>query len=563
MGGLFARGRAAAAALALLLGACGGDAGFVTDVGREEEETLSEVVQVEQGQLRGRVEGETLIFTRVPFAQPPVGELRWRAPQPPAAFVGERAATAQPPLCIQGKVLPGETSLEMSEDCLYLNIWVPNRRSTSLRPVMVWIHGGGLEIGGGSPLLQDGRELAESTGNVVVTINYRLGFLGFFSLPALRQEAADSGGNLGHLDQLAALRWLRANLRPFGGDSGRITLFGQSAGGQSICVHLASDRSEGLFRRAIIESFGCENAAAYTRAEADDQGETFTRLWSCDTAPDVLACLRGQSALTLRQALFDAGKTTTSFVADIDQEDPFRTSYSIDGRVLTGPVAEQLLLHNTSVPLLTGVTRNEMTLFLSHEDFNPPSSEAALRTAVADFLALYDVPADRLDAILAAYPQAPGQNESDVLAAITSDLVFACPTRRTADALANAGRPVWLYEFAFPPINPDLDVALLGGCCNNDPPEPGVFHGAELPFVFGNSGPLGQLSTEAARRLSRQVQAYWDAFAATGEPAVDNQLAWPAYGAANRQFLVLADPLSAAFNFRNGRCELLAPVATP
>ena len=214
------------------------------------------IVRIDTGELRGDRSGAIDIFRAVPFAAPPVGELRWRAPQPPQAWDGVRDARAIGPRCPQQNSFSTFAPGPMSEDCLYLNLWVP--RGGAKLPVMVWIHGGGYAAGSGTMALYDGKALAKR-GVIVVTINYRLGRLGFFAHPALKAERdakypGEPMGLYGILDQIAALQWVRRNIEAFGGDPGNVTIFGESAGGGSVTQLMVSPLSKGLFARAISQS---------------------------------------------------------------------------------------------------------------------------------------------------------------------------------------------------------------------------------------------------------------------------------------------------------------------
>ena len=225
-------------------------------IGSAETAPPSPRVEAAAGLVEGSWEGESAVFKGLPYAAPPVADLRWRAPQPARPWQGARKANAFGKACMQvpgAALAAGAGDIEpMSEDCLTLNLWVPRARTSAKQPVMVWIHGGALVFGAGSQPLYDGRALA-TRGAVVVTLNYRLGPLGFFDHPAL---AGASGGdvNFGLLDQIAALKWVRENIAAFGGDPGNVTVFGESAGGQSVLALFASPKARGLFQRGIVQS---------------------------------------------------------------------------------------------------------------------------------------------------------------------------------------------------------------------------------------------------------------------------------------------------------------------
>lgn len=248
-------------------------------------------VTTASGDLQGAVVGATRVFLGVPYAAPPVGELRWRAPQPHAPWAEPRDATARGPSCPQPDFMNGVVAGD--EDCLTLNLWAPVGAARA--PVMLWLHGGGYFVNSGGDPGYDGQRLSEATGSIVVTINYRLGALGFLAHAALADEdpAHLTAGNYGHEDQRAALEWVRDNIAAFGGDPANVTLFGQSAGATSTCLHMLSPRSSDLFQRAIIQSGDC---GAFPKPELEDQSAQVASALGCDVEADVLACLRAKPA---------------------------------------------------------------------------------------------------------------------------------------------------------------------------------------------------------------------------------------------------------------------------
>jgi para-nitrobenzyl esterase len=249
----------------------------------------------DKGPVQGTVSGASRLFFAIPYAAPPVGDLRWKSPAPHAPWTTPVSAIQPGPACGQ---LDALTSMSFdtttSEDCLTLNVWAPKAASSSPAPVMLWIHGGSFVIGSGGSPDYDGQALSEATGAVVVTINYRLGPLGFLALPALHSEdpAHPSSGMYGIEDQRAAMAWVQKNVAGFGGDPQNVTLFGESAGGISVCTHLISPPSKGLFQRAIIESGACATGLATTETAAQTQGANVAAKLGC--SPSDLACLRGK-----------------------------------------------------------------------------------------------------------------------------------------------------------------------------------------------------------------------------------------------------------------------------
>ncbi|HZO14922.1 MAG TPA: carboxylesterase family protein, partial [Polyangiaceae bacterium] len=277
-----------------------------------------------EGAVRGLEVGETFAFKGIPFAAPPVGKLRWRAPGAPACWAKERPASEFSAECMQqdGQTIHG------SEDCLYLNVWTPSSGASTARPVMVYIHGGGnitgdakgMDLGGGN-FLFEGQDLAERADVVVVTVQYRLGVFGFLAHPALAAESpSSSSGNYALRDQLAALQWVRDNIREFGGDPNHVLLFGESAGGLNVSAQIASPLSKGLFAAAIMQSGGYE---AKTKAHADSVGEAFVSTTGCDQDAEPLDCLRNLDAVDVVKAVDNSavganGKIHTQFGPTVD-----------------------------------------------------------------------------------------------------------------------------------------------------------------------------------------------------------------------------------------------------
>ena len=262
------------------------------------DEKKPDVIQLDSGPISGKVEDGVRIFSGIPYAAPPVGELRWKPPQPIASWKQVRNSTVFGPSCPQPTQ---QDAGKFSEDCLYLNVWTTAKSPAERLPVMVWIHGGAFNIGSGSQPEYDGRNLA-GKGVVVVTINYRLGPLGFLVHPLLSKESAqDTSGNYGLLDQIAALKWVQRNIAAFGGDPDRVTIFGESAGSKSVTLLMISPLSAGLFQRAIAESGGPMIGSEYLNpaydgnmAKASKRGQELASKLGCGNTEDVLAAMPRQ-----------------------------------------------------------------------------------------------------------------------------------------------------------------------------------------------------------------------------------------------------------------------------
>ncbi|MES9538675.1 carboxylesterase family protein [Actinomadura sp. NPDC000600] len=461
-----------------------------------------ELVRIADGTVRGKADAAGRTFFGIPYAAPPTGARRFRPPQPPGAWPGVRDATREPPLCPQPVPL-GRTS----EDCLYLNVYTPPAAESRHLPVLVWIHGGAYILGSGAgydpaPLVAAGRA-------VVVSMNYRLGPLGFMALPGLARESGTTG-NHGLLDQQAALRWVRANIGAFGGDPRNVTVFGESAGGHSVCMQLISPAARGLFDKAISQSGGCVGTplGPVAREKAYGTGRRFADSLGCNDRRTVVACLRGKPADRF------VGDFAGMFGRNLDW------TPVIDGRVIREPAAPAIRAGRyQKVPLIIGSNGNEGRLFTA---FGYHLQK--LRRAQAGDLdeAIRLSAPGAADAMRAAYPPASADNADLALSDFTTDGLFACPALFTAQgAAANAGQRVYRYEFADP--RPPLSGL--------DPLMPlGDYHASELFYLFRtvqNLPPLPGLNPDQ-QRLSRQMLSYWTAFARTGDPNTSGTPVWPA-----------------------------------
>jgi len=455
------------------------------------------------GRLAGRSEDGLAVYRGIPYAAPPVGELRWRAPQPLASWQGLRPAQSFGDDCVQIPMQappgPGFTRPQ-SEDCLYLNVWAPQRKQHKPLPVMVWIHGGAFIMGSGAWPCYDGRALARQ-GVVVVTLNYRLGRFGFFAHPAL--SAADHGeplGNYGLLDQMAALRWVRHNIAAFGGDPRRVTVFGESGGATSVNALLASPSAAGLFDQAISES-GASDRELPTLRQAESAGKA----WALAEGIDA------DDAARLRALPADAVQRSTNAA-------PAAMSPIVDGRTLgmsPGLAFQRGLQHK--MPYLVGSNSYEYSLLR----WMPQALDGMHRQIGTD-----------LEAALAPYLRnAQGQPVPRDLAEqqLWGDYYMVSPAHFLAERMSAAGEPVWLYRFSYVPVARRGQVA-------------GTPHGGELPYVFGNvAGPsmYGEGPQDGA--MARTASAYWVRFARTGNPNGGGAVRWTRYAAGDEPLLDFTD----------------------
>jgi para-nitrobenzyl esterase len=484
-------------------------------------------VQVETGVVRGSDDGNGVeSWFGIPYAAPPVGPLRWKPPQKPLAWDGTRDGTKLGQKCPQNTVI---TSGGGIEDCLSLNVWAPADRTKGL-PVMFWIHGGAFVFGSGGDPFYSGAELARKRGVIVVGINYRLGGLGFMAHPALSAEDPDhpASGDYGLLDQIAALEWVQRNIDAFGGDPKHVTVFGESAGGFSICTLLATNTT--LFERAIIESGACSSAGLeQTREQAEADGVALGEKLGCPgTDAAAIACMREK----IDYEILDATALPPImeqppggfFYANV----PPNTLPNIDGVVLPASIESRFAAGDFPArEVVLGTNRDEGTLFHSSILSNRVNTEAEYRAALGRRFGDANV-----DAIVALYPA--GASPNATLAAVSGDAFFVCPARRNARALTAAGSTVYRYVF-----QKELEQVVIEDL--------GVFHSSEIPFVFGNDVfPLGHVG--AGAMLSDHMQQLWTDFA-KGAP-----LDWPRYDAGD-PYLVLDDPMSTASGYKAALCD--------
>lgn len=460
-----------------------------------------DVVAIHSGKIQGATSAGVTSFKGIPYAAPPVGDLRWEPPQPVTKWKGVRMATEYGHDCMQLLLPIDEASLRTTpaEDCLVLNVWAPARRSGKL-PVMVWIYGGGWVNGGSSPAIYDGSQFARD-GIVFVSFNYRLGRFGFFAFPALTKE--NKGGllgNYGYMDMVAALKWVRRNIAAFDGDPHNVTVFGESAGGYAVHTLMTSPETKGLFERVIVESGGGRkmfDATGVTqgmngRPSGEQIGVNFARSKGIDgDGPEALKKLRSLSA----EAIL-GGLKMSAMKAD----DPTYASPMIDGKLAVGQF--QTLYNDGKfhhVPMIIGANNLELgaspakTVQELFAPFAPKAKEAATAFDAAHIDFKY------LGAVVDGVQE---MNE---------------PARFVARTLSSAGDPAWEYRFSY--------VAD-----SMRPKWPGAPHATEIPYVFGTvQARYGAAATAQDKEMARQVNAYWANFVKTGNPNGSGLPQWPRY----------------------------------
>ena len=482
------------------------------------------------------------VFKGIPYAAPPVGDLRWRAPAPITPRLGPQQATDFAPPCAQAattntfarhiaETLDQDPDLvpepaPSSEDCLYLNIWTSNLGGRDLVPVMVWIHGGNNVAGSASEPLYDGANLARQ-GVVIVTINYRLGVFGFLAHPALTAESEHgSSGNYALLDQIAALRWVQRNAASFGGDPGRVTVFGESAGATDVAYLLASPLTHGLFHRAVIESGGYAVNDFRTAGEAEAVGDSFAEALGLTGSEDVLADMRAVTPEGLLRAWFAVWSTMKKVRINAP---------NVDGWVLPDAAARTFDRgEHHRVPLMVGFNTDEWTT-LRH--YWPDVTLDGFRQVLH---AVYGSLADRA---MELYPAATDDDAIPASDRWQTDWYFVCPSKFIAHRMAQAGDPVFFYEFSRAVQAPGGELL-------------GAYHAAELAFVWNNLAVETWVPRQPNdQELADMMSAAWVRFAATGDPNGGDLPAWPPYGSENEAFIRFGDTVAVGSGVRPGYCE--------
>ncbi len=488
---------------------------------------MSQIVNTRNGQIEGNqasAENPVVVFRGIPFAAPPTGPNRWLPPQAAPDWVGVRPAVdfgaeaPQNPSPLDAMLGGGAETPMRDEDCLYLNVWTP-AADTGKRPVMVWIHGGGFTIGAGSQAIYDAQYLARDGDVVVVTINYRMGPLGFMNLAAITNGAIPATGNEGLLDQVCALEWVRDNISAFGGDAGNVTIFGESAGGMSCGGLLAMPAAKGLFHKAIPQSGACHTAISL--ATGRDVAATVLELLDVDPADvDALMALP-ESALTGVQQSLSAIAAERGLPGMSFQP-------VIDGTVLpTLPIEAVRSGSAAGVAVFAGSTAEEWKLFAGMA----PAAE--LDEATLETMAGSMFNGDAAAGVAAYRAQLEGAEKSatpaDILTAMSTDRVFRMPALALLEAQAAYDSRVYAYRFDWP-------SALMGGAM-------GACHAVELGFVFGTHDKNGAGNFfgvgEAAQQLSAVTREAWTNFARTGNPSGGGVPAIAPYSAEERATLIL------------------------
>jgi len=460
-------------------------------------------VKTRSGVVEGKTDGGVHSFLGIPYAQPPIGNLRWKAPVPVAKWSYARTTTAFGSHCLQGKVF-GDMNFHDpggSEDCLTLNIWVPANAGKNL-PVMVWIYGGGFVAGTTSEDRQNGSHLAQQ-GVIVVSMNYRLGVFGFLVHPELAKESGhNSAGNYGLLDQLQALKWVHENIAAFGGDPANVTIFGESAGSFSVSAQMASPLAKGLFEKAIGES-----GAAFSRS-----GLSF----------DAMSVRADKDSKLIKDKL---GVSTLSDLRALPAEKLLEVFGNAPGAFAFGPDVDGYFLPESVPAIFAAGKQNDVALLAgwNHDEgsfevvFAPqkPTADSFKATAQKDF-------GDKADQFLKLYPTDTDEHVRRSALDYAGDRFIAMSTWEWIEAQTKTGKkPVYRYRFDMTPAPKNPNAPRLG-----------AYHSAEIEYVFGQLDSKTDVTwTPEDRQVSVEMQKYWSNFAKTGSPNGPGLTNWPPYDA--------------------------------
>ncbi len=488
------------------------------------------VVTVTGGSVRGAMLTDGgAVFKGIPYAQPPLGELRWKAPAALTPWNGTRNASQFAGECAQNPMW-GHPKVE-NEDCLYLNVWAPLWPAGALKPVMVWVHGGGNVAGSGN---ENGESLSRH-GIVLVSFNYRLGIFGFLAHPELSAESANhASGNYGLMDQIAALQWVQENIKKFGGDPANVTIFGESAGAMDVNLLMASPLAKGLFHRVIAESGSILLAGgAMPHPAAEQRGVQFAELLGAGNGGGALKALRAASVQQLLAAFSKfAGPSGV----------PPSLMVALDGHVLTESPAKIFATgKQVPAPLIIGINARE---------FGGPSDAAEVKKQIESDYGNLAAKALPLYGISTAPDGKVSQTAPDPLYGkagdqLSTDTTFRCPAMLVADWNSKAGIPTYEYQFS---------RGIPGH------PEIGAVHASEVVYVFGNldeQRPMRPKYDAADYAISKAMQEYWTNFAKTGNPDGKGLPAWPQYQSSSRKYVEFTDngPVAGS-QLRQKQCEI-------
>ena len=501
----------------------------------ESSRELTNLVWTKYGPIRGEQQDCVHIFRGVPYATPPIGDLRWKPPREPHLWKDPRDAINFGPACPQRQDWPFGKPLDMSEDCLYLNLWTPAKNDAEKLPVMAWIHGGGFYGGSASQPVYDGFNLA-THGVVVVSFDYRLGPFGFLAHPALAEESEHrASGNYGLMDQVLALKWIHENIHRFGGDPANVTVFGESAGAISVCALMTSSLATGLFDRAIAESGGALMRLRYANRASDglesmeSLGNQFAKRLGVQDEAGALKAMRSKSWQEILGAAMQPSSVPGGAVLEF---------LCVDGYVLQDTPGKVFANHKQlDIPFMTGTCADEGSMFARR--LGVDTLQKYLGFLAATF-------GSRARDVLNYFPAEDDLSAKRAFIALLTDYDFVMVARTCARDMMAIQHETFLYQFTR-----GADGAARLGL--------GVYHGAELPYVFGSL--QGSVYGEEDRRLSQEIMGYWTRFARTGDPNGDDAVTFPRYDSADRH-LILGVPITTSEHLHRETCDFLETLRT-
>lgn len=529
--------------------------------------TYTDLLSMTDGDIRGKVtqDPDIELFAALPFAAPPVGDLRWRAPQPPLKWQGVRDASEFSLECAQNtssandflkritkglgfnwlqqrlalRLVTQDAKIKRSEDCLYLNVRTGNRGKKELQPVMVWIHGGGHANGSGTGTYYQTNGLVKN-GVVVVTINYRLGPFGYLAHPALSAESAQGiSGNYGLLDQIAALQWVKENISQFGGDPDNVTIFGESAGAQSVSEILASPLSKGLVHKAILQSGASSGNLRYLKYPTHNSlgGEETGARFLADLTPHGRKATPAQLRAIPTQAILDQMDKMPILADDFY---PY-----VDGVVLPKQIG--LAMKDGDFPyvaMLAGYNADEGSLFYTG---SPTTLQwtfpEGYEKRIARFKELYGK--DRAERLIELYQMGSPQTYANGATDLLGDDLFGVHMRFLAKQRAKYGQPTYMYFFSRLPPNKGQTI--------------GAFHASEIAFVFDSHLSLPKIP-QADRTLTKEMGLYWTNFAKTGDPNGNGLPVWPQFSQEEDVWLNLDHEIKIIHNLRKEKLDIIESV---